>query len=80
LDDFFGLAFFDGADFWLDDLPPPRFPEKAASQPSEYFEFVPTRVIVTALSPQITGPTTELQPAWSAAACNTTPLQLAKRK
>ena len=52
LPDFFGLAFFDGADFWLADLPPLRLPENAVSQPSAYFEFVPTRVIVTDYSSQ----------------------------
>jgi hypothetical protein len=54
LPDFFGFAFLDGADFWLADLLPPRLPENAVSHPSAYFEFVPTRVIVTALSLQIT--------------------------
>jgi hypothetical protein len=47
---FFGFAFFDGADFCPGDFPPPRFPANAESQPSAYFEFVPTRVIVTARS------------------------------
>jgi hypothetical protein len=45
---FLGLAFLEGAGFCPADLP--RLPPKALSHPSAYFEFVPTRVIVTAYS------------------------------
>jgi hypothetical protein len=47
---FLPAAFFEGAVFFWLDLPLEplvRLPEKAASQPSAYRWFVPTRVIVT---------------------------------
>jgi hypothetical protein len=32
-----GAAFFEGNGFFADDFAPPRLPENAVSQPSEYF-------------------------------------------
>jgi hypothetical protein len=44
---FLAAAFFEGTAFFCAAFAP-RFPPNACSQPSEYFWFVPTRVIVTA--------------------------------
>jgi hypothetical protein len=51
LPDFLGAAFLEGVGFFFDAAPVPRRPPNAASHPSEYFWFGPTRVIVTVTFP-----------------------------
>ena len=75
--DFFGLAFFEGVDFLAVGLAAPRLPANALSQPSAYFWFVPTLVIVTAHSskhrdlPRVGRPTRRVWPE-----IHTLPMQL----